>query len=83
MEIRFQKKNDMLVLTISDNGSGMEDGGKSLNEIDQPGEGVVHIGISNVRNRLESYYGGNADMSFESEQGKGTTVVLTIPIDKE
>lgn len=83
LEIRFQKKRDMLVLTISDNGTGMEDGGRNLNEINHPAKSGVHIGVANVRNRLESYYGGSADMCFESRQGQGTTVVLTIPIDKE
>ena len=73
----------MLVLTVSDNGTGMEDGGRNLNEINHSAKSGVHIGVANVRNRLESYYGGSADMCFESRQGQGTTVVLTIPIDKE
>jgi LytS/YehU family sensor histidine kinase len=63
------------IVTIRDNGRGFdpeafaEDGERS------------HIGIRNVRERIESMYQGT--MRIESEPWKGTTVTMTIPGGRE
>ena len=63
------------IVTIRDNGRGFdpealaEDGERS------------HIGIRNVRERIESMCQGT--MRIESEPWKGTTVTMTIPGGRE
>ena len=39
-----------------------------------------HMGIINVRKRLNLYYGDQADLYFESALGKYTKVHLFIPV---
>ena len=38
----------------------------------------AHVGVANVRKRLELYYGENHGMYFESREGSGTSVHLFI-----
>ena len=58
------------VVEIRDNGTGFDpDAQKTLGE--------THIGIENVRGRVEQLCGGS--LTIESETGKGTTVTLRIP----
>ena len=59
------------VVEIRDNGAGFDP-----NAPKAPGE--THIGIENVRNRVEQLCGGS--LSIESEAGKGTVVTIRIPI---
>ena len=37
-----------------------------------------HVGVANVRKRLELYYGEEHEMYFESREGEGTSVHLFI-----
>ena len=60
------------VVEIRDNGEGFDPGAQG-----RPGE--THIGIANVRGRVEQLCGGSLEV--ESEAGKGTTVTLRIPPD--
>ena len=60
-------------VTVSDDGAGYD-------TADPRHDGRAHIGIENVRRRLEQQCGGTLDIS--SETGKGTTAVITIPKTK-
>ena len=60
------------VVEIQDNGTGFDPNAPKV-----PGE--THIGIENVRSRLEQLCGGT--LTIESETGKGTTVTLRIPVN--
>ena len=40
-----------------------------------------HIGIQNVRERLQKLCGGT--MTIESEEGRGTCITIRIPLGKE
>lgn len=71
--VRTRKLNDMHEITVRDNGAGFDT--SSLNEEDSG-----HIGINNVRERIESMCGGS--FGIESVLGEGTIVTMLIP-DKE
>ncbi len=62
---------DSYVVAIADDGVGINASSVS------PQDGRSHIGIENVRSRLEAISGGT--MEIKSKDGAGTTVVLTIP----
>lgn len=61
-------------ITIADNGVGFDPSAPRSS-------GRTHIGMDNVRNRVEQMCGGS--MTVESEKGKGTTVTLWIPFNHE
>lgn len=62
------------VIAIRDNGKGFD-----VSQV--PNMEGSHIGIRNVRERIESLCGGT--LEIESEIGKGTTAVIRIPVGKE
>lgn len=41
-----------------------------------------HIGVLNVRTRLSYLYNDDFTFDVESEQGKGTKVIIVIPVKK-
>lgn len=45
-----------------------------MNDLDD-----CHIGIDNVIERLEMYYGSSAEFLIESEIGKGVKISITLP----
>ena len=57
---------------IQDNGIGFDPEKQSASD-----EAGHHIGIANVRERIESMCGGS--LSIDSEPGKGTKVTITVP----
>lgn len=68
---------DELNICVTDNGKGM--GANIIAQLlntQAPGEG---IGIKNVIYRLDKYYGKK--MTIESEEGKGTSIVIKIPLE--
>ena len=62
------------VITIHDNGSGFN--AASLDSLDES-----HIGIRNVRERVEKICGGSLEVNSSEENG--TTVCVRIPAEKE
>ena len=70
IRISTEKIGDQHVITIRDNGKGFDP--EKLDE--QEG---LHLGIRNVRERLEKMCGGSMDL--QSAPDKGTTVVIRIP----
>lgn len=75
-----------LMIRIEDNGRGMAtDALEKLvmqrsEEMADAGNG---LGISNVADRIRSYYGSKGQLDIHSEPGKGTTVILVLPIEIE
>jgi sensor histidine kinase YesM len=64
------RESDAHRITVQDNGVGFEP------EKTASGEGT-HVGIRNVKDRVEQMCGGS--MLLQSELGKGTSVTLLIP----
>jgi two-component sensor histidine kinase len=59
----------------------IRDNGKGFCPEELPGTDRPHIGIQNVRERLQKLCGGT--MTIESEEGRGTSVTIHIPLEKE
>lgn len=76
------RTGDKIVISISDNGVGMDEGTlagileKKPKDKDRKSNGV---GVYNVHNRLQLYYGKEYGLSFESAVGIGTNVTVKIP----
>lgn len=75
-------QGDRLLLTITDDGAGMDE--ETLKRVRESRDQRVvkdahSIGISNVHNRIRLNYGKGYGLSVESSQGIGTTVTLTMP----
>ena len=67
-------EKDMHFIKIEDNGTGFDEHSAGS------GDGT-HIGISNVRERLEQMCGGR--MEIDSRPGEGTRILLMIPVNEE
>lgn len=73
-------EKDIYILTIEDNGIGMqEEELKHLACLHEP-DTSSHVGIANVRKRISYLYGGKADIRYQSLYGYGTTVVIELPV---
>lgn len=84
IQIRGKRGQGEIVLHVIDNGRGMTE--EELAHIfDQHVENPKSngIGVYNIQNRLQLYYGKEYGLFYESEPGKGTTVTVRIPIVKE
>ncbi|MDY5930995.1 MAG: histidine kinase [Candidatus Ornithospirochaeta sp.] len=68
VRISTYETDDAFVMSVSDTGVGFDC---------YKDDGKVHIGIRNVRERVESMTGGS--LSIESHVGEGTVSVVTIP----
>jgi len=73
--LRSRLSEGFLVVEVEDNGVGMPLAGEGT--LVEPGGG---IGMSNVAERLKVLYGDAATMTISSADGKGTRVVLRVPI---
>ncbi|WP_425313258.1 histidine kinase [Paenibacillus mangrovi] len=75
-------QEERLVIKISDDGLGM-----TRQVMDQLLVGGIRsggsgVGVKNVNERIRLYYGKNYGLSFESELEEGTTVTITLPVEK-
>ena len=84
LSIRVYSQEDKnLMVTIEDDGVGIESG-KIQEILDGKGErthrGNSHIGLSNVRERIQMNFGKQYGMTLSSEVNKGTKVEIRLPI---
>ncbi len=74
-------KDDKVILKVMDDGVGMDD--ETLRTIFYPKSGSENrhngIGMANIRDRIQLYYGVEYGIHVESEKDIGTTVTVTIP----
>lgn len=89
IDLKVCRQEEVLEISICDNGKGMtrpqiekvlaEQAGTDTEQSDSTG-----IGMNNVISRLELYYDRKGLMNIYSEgEGKGTEVVIRVPLDKE
>ena len=78
--LRSRLQGERLVIEVDDDGVGMppeKDFRAPVSGLIRPGTG---IGMRNVRERLHVLYGDDAGIDIISRPGRGTRVVLTIPV---
>lgn len=78
LRIALQRADDGLLLTVRDNGVGIEP--EKLEELlrrtRRPDERGSKIGLSNIRSRLYYLYGSADCLTIESAPGQGTTITI-------
>ena len=80
--IRSEHVGENLVITVQDNGAGMdaEDMNRLLEQNDMKRvESGISIGILNVNARLKKLFGAGYGLHIDSIVGEGTTVTITVP----
>ena len=85
LKVRIYREGELTKVEVIDNGEGISE--KRLEELRRgetdrkDGLNQTGIGLSNVRQRLEIFYGENQAqlMEIESRAGFGTTVRLNLP----
>ncbi|TBL78671.1 cache domain-containing sensor histidine kinase [Paenibacillus thalictri] len=91
ISLQTELNADSLSITVSDDGEGMSEekiasmmsGLSDLeNETAKTTEKMSGIGLTNVLERLKLHYGDRSGVSMKSVVGKGTSITLTIPVDK-
>ncbi len=83
IRIDLETQGRILVITVSDNGSGMDEEtvGNLLKEPHGAGGGSGKgYALRNINNRLRLYFGAQSSMSIQSRPNAGTVVTLQIPI---
>ena len=78
VRLTVQHLTRKVVFTVSDDGIGYEESLTSGASREHP-----HVGIANIRKRIELYYGGKGNITIGGRKGGGTEVVLKIPYRKE
>lgn len=87
--IRVCTEEQMLLLTVEDNGVGIEKGqleilNRQLSDTTQNSiEKDRHIGIANVNSRLVLYYGIGYGLTIESEKDVFTRVTVRLPREEK
>lgn len=90
INIAVTLSDEQLTLSVADNGIGMKpqfvetllDELKRNDSVDILNSGGRSIGLRNVLSRCRIYYGERFRVSIDSEPGKGTVIVLGIPVVK-
>jgi len=81
IRVVFQKERERLKVTVQDNGQGMDQ--ETLAQVQESltkrSLNGKSIGMQNVYNRLNLFFGEDAFFSLESEAGTGTTVTISFP----
>ncbi|MGE5629470.1 MAG: sensor histidine kinase, partial [Caulobacteraceae bacterium] len=82
IKICITLENKYLHISVSDNGIGIDK--PRLSEIKrmlQGGQKLTHsVGLFNVYQRLNLYYGKKFTMNIESQNGQGTKIDIVIPV---
>ena len=71
VQVLTQRKEDMHEIIVRDNGTGFDPEGIWEKKSD-------HIGLRNVKERIESMCGGT--LTIDSRIGEGTTITIRIPV---
>lgn len=79
--IEVAEAEEQLHIIIANNGQHIE--AEQLKNLNEGREMKNHFGISNVRKRLQLYYGENAVIYFENISSGGVKVHLFVPLQEE
>lgn len=84
IRIDAETQDNILLLKVSDNGKGMT-GEQIKNILNSPDDNTAaqkSYGLKNVHKRLQLYYGESCGIEVLSTLGKGTTVILRLPLEE-
>ena len=80
--IHIQKVQNRLIIDVYDNGCGMtkdELEQMKQNMYDHPKDSSKSIGLANIYQRIQLYYGKEYGLKVDSEKGVGTIFTMTLP----
>jgi two-component system sensor histidine kinase YesM len=85
LALSARREGDALVLTVADNGAGMDEPAlealrKNLTGDEDPSQG---FGVFSVHHRIRLVFGEGWGLSYASRPGTGTTVTVRQPFDAE
>ncbi|WP_138750827.1 sensor histidine kinase [Paenibacillus sinopodophylli] len=95
LRIRSRVRQQHLFIEVEDTGIGMPETllkqiqlelsilTSKLYRVPQESPSIQFFGLKNVKSRMKLYYGEDADVLIESEEGLGTKITLIIPIRLE
>ena len=84
LAINAKKNGENIILSIIDTGVGIPV--SKLNNLlefqsnSDKTENVTAIGMKNVHQRIQSYFGPNYGLKVDSQQGRGCQVTVTLPL---
>jgi two-component system, sensor histidine kinase YesM len=74
-------QNDLVIITVSDDGIGMEPRViQTLNNINSRGDIETGYGVGNVIKRMKLFFGDEYGIQVDSKLGQGTTTVIRVPL---
>jgi two-component system sensor histidine kinase YesM len=80
IKITAQDDSGVLVLTVMDNGPGMEAGFLDKLRKHEVEPKSMGIGLKNINERLKLLFGEPYGLEYESKPGDGTKVFITLPL---
>lgn len=84
IKITAQVKSNSILVCIEDNGCGIRDEKiSSLNDSLKKREQTGSIGLQNVHSRIQLHFGMHYGIRLESMFGKGTKVMINLPLINE
>ncbi len=79
IRVAARREEATLLISVEDNGTGMDE--EAIDRFNREGEGGY--GLSNVRKRLEIYYGGEASLGLANRPEGGLTVMIRVPYQQQ
>ncbi|MFA9464585.1 MAG: sensor histidine kinase [Velocimicrobium sp.] len=84
IKISVTREDTHILISVRDNGSGMSE--ETLKRLD--GQLITkirgeHIGIRNIKERIQYIYGEDCSFVIQSKEGEGTVVTIQLPTIKE
>ena len=79
IKITAANKDNMIVLTVEDDGIGMSQNAADEILLEDKSTQRHGYGVKNTNDRIQLYYGQDYGLSYQSQIGKGTIVTIKIP----
>ena len=83
IEISIWKEEEFICFSVYDNGAGITPEKLNKLQTELKSDSAAGIGIMNTNNRLKIVYGALCGITFDSEEGKYTNVVIRIRAEGE
>jgi len=77
--IEGRREGTRVLIRVKDDGVGMDAEKVASLLVGGQGEGLDHIGLNNVHERIRLHFGEDFGLSFESAPDQGTTVTISLP----